>query len=173
MPRSERVVVHLPRERLQAAYRVERDSGVRERLLAILHIYDGRSVGEDAARSVRRCEKTVRNWLKRWNEYGYDGLKPGFTGGPRPKLSHIEWDRMAEEVEGRAMTIRDVTVYVKTSRGVEYAYKTVLEILRKKRGRYRKPYIKDKRRPENAEETIKKGQRNPLKAKRPDHRIRR
>ncbi len=157
MSRRAKVVRHLPRERLQAMHRTEKDPRVKERLLAILHIYDGRTVG-DTAESVKRCEKSVRNWLKRWNRHGYDGLKPDFTGGPKPKVSYSEWDRIVEEIEGKAMTLKDVAVYVKTTRGVEYAYKTVWEILRKKKGvKYGKPYIRNKRRPDDAEDILKEG----------------
>lgn len=55
------------------------------------------------------------------------------------------------------MTIKEVTVYVKTTRGVECAYKTVWTILRKKKKvKYGKPYIQNSKRPENAEEILKK-----------------
>lgn len=156
MHRRAKIIKHLTREELQAKYRVEKNPRVKERLLAILHIYDGKTI-KDAAKAVGRCEKSIKNWLKRWNEKGYEGLKPHFTGGPKPKLSYSEWDKIIREIEGKAMTLKDVVVYVKTTRGVEYAYKTVWEILRKKKGvKYGKPYIRDERRPEDAEEILKK-----------------
>ena len=48
--------------------------------------------------------------------------------GRKPKISSEEWDKILKEIEGKAMTLKEVTVYVKTTRGVEYAYKTVWTI---------------------------------------------
>jgi len=47
-------------------------------------------------------------------------------------------------------------IYVKDTRGILYSYKTVWYILRKKKKmKYGKPYIMNKKRPENAEEISK------------------
>jgi len=55
------------------------------------------------------------------------------------------------------MTISDVVDYVKTTRGVEYSYKRVWTILRKKKKvRYGKPYIQNQKRPDSAELDLKK-----------------
>jgi len=35
--------------------------------------------------------------------------------------------KFSKKIEGRAMTLKEVTVYVKTTRGVEYAYKISLD----------------------------------------------
>lgn len=156
MSRRVTLVRHISREELEARCRSEKDARVKERALAILRIYDG-DTEEDAARSMARCEKSVRNWLKRWNERGYQGLAPEFDGGPKPRIDSSEWDRIVEEVEGKGMTIRDVAVYVKDTRGVNYSYKTVWEILRKeKKVRYGKAYKMNAKRPPDAEGILKK-----------------
>ena len=65
---------------------------------------------------------------------------------------------MLREIEAKGMTVRDFMVYVNTSRGVEYGYKTTWWVLRKKmRARYGKPYMQEERRPSDAEEILKKG----------------
>ena len=69
---------------------------------------------------------------------GYDGLAPEFDGGPKPRIDGSEWDKVVDEIEGKGMTLRDVQVYVKDTRGVHYAYKTVWKVLRKER--YGKAY---------------------------------
>ena len=62
------------------------------------------------------------------------------------------------------MTIRDVAVYVRRTRGVEYAYKTVWWILRRKRRvKYGKPYVRSLKRAENAEDLLKKGLMKPYR----------
>jgi len=157
MPRKPKVIKHLTKEELEERYRKEKDSTIKERLLAILLLYDGKNIYE-VAEIIRRSERTIKEWLKRWNERGYEGILPETSKrGRKPKISNEEWDKILKEIEGKGMTIKEVTVYVKTTRGVEYAYKTVWTILRKKKKvRYGKPYIQNSKRPENAEEILKK-----------------
>jgi putative transposase len=156
MSRRITLVRHMSREDLESRCRSEKDARVKERALAILRLYNG-TTEEETARSVARCEKSVRNWLKRWNERGYEGLAPEFDGGPKPRIDDDEWDRIVEEIEGKGMTIHDVAVYVKDTRGVHYAYKTVLEVLRKdKKVRYGKAYKMNAKRPPDAEGILKK-----------------
>lgn len=157
MSRTPTLVRHIPRDELEARCRREKDARVKERALAVLQLYDGRREA-DVARSVGRSEKSVRNWLRRWNEDGYDdGLVPDFTGGPKPRMESSEWDKIVKEIENKGMTIKDVAVYVKDTRGVHYAYKTVWKALRKQRKvRYGKAYKMNARRPADAEGILKK-----------------
>ena len=157
MPRKPKVIKHLTKEELEKKYIKEKDSKIKERLLAILLLYDGKNIYE-VAEIIRRSERTIKEWLKRWNKEGYEGILPKVSRrGRKPKISSEEWDKILKEIEGKGMTIKEVTVYVKTTRGVEYAYKTVWTILRKKKKvKYGKPYIQNSKRPENAEEILKK-----------------
>jgi len=157
MPRKPKVIKHLTKEELEEKYRKEKDSTIRERLLAILLLYDGRNIYE-VAEILRRSERTIKEWLRRWNNEGHEGILPRKSKrGRKPKLTDEEWDKILKEIEGKGMTLKEVTVYVKTTRGVEYAYKTVWSILRKKKKvKYGKPYIQNSKRPENAEEILKK-----------------
>ena len=153
MSRRITLVRHISREELESRCRKEKDARVKERALAILRLYDG-VTEEETARSVARCEKSVRNWLTRWNERGYDGLAPEFDGGPKPRMAASEWDKIVSEIEG---TIKDVAGYVRDTRGGHYAYKTVWEVLRKeKKVRYGKAYRLNAKRPDAAEEILKK-----------------
>ena len=131
MPRKPKVIKHIPKEELEEKYRKEKDPVVKERLLAVLLLYDGKNIYE-VAEILRKCERTIKEWLSRWNKERYEGLFPRKGRGRKPLLPDSEWDKILKEIEGR-MTIKDVTVYVKTTRGVEYAYKTVWKILRKKK----------------------------------------
>jgi transposase len=156
MPRRLNLVRHLPREELEGSYRREKDSRLKERLQAILLLHDGKKT-EDVADIVRRARSTIENWIAAWNEDGFDGLVPNFTGGPKPRIGDGEWDKIVREIDNKGMTIRDVAVYVKDTRGVNYAYKTVWKVLRKeKRVRYGKAYRMNTKRPPDAEEILKK-----------------
>ncbi len=154
------LTMHVSLDELRSHYRNEKDSRVKERLLAILHLYEGKMVKE-VSMVVKRSVRSIERWVREWNEKGYDGLTPRFTGGPKPKLADSEWDKIVKEIENRGMTLKDVTVYVKDTRGVHYGYKGVWEVLRRKRHiPYGKPYKMNRKRPENAEEILKRGSTN-------------
>jgi putative transposase len=157
MPRKLNLVKHLTRGELEDRYRREKkDVRLKERLQAILLLYDGKRT-EDVAGIVRRARSTIENWIGAWNERGVDGLIPNFTGGPKPRMADSEWDKIVREIEGKGMTLRDVEVYVKDTRGVHYAYKTVWKALRKERKvRYGKAYKMNAKRPQDAEGILKK-----------------
>ncbi len=126
---------HFTKEELEEKYRKERNPRIKEKLLAILLLYDGKNIYE-VGEIIRRSERAIKEWLKRWNREGYGGIMPETSKrGRKPRISSEEWykkDKILMEIEGKAMTLKEVTVYVKTTRGVEYAYKTVWATLRKK-----------------------------------------
>ena len=128
----------LTKEELEEKYRKERDPTIKEKLLAILLLYDGKNIYE-VSEIIKRSERRVKEWLKRWKKERYEGIMPETRKrGRKPKISSEEWDKILKEIEGKAMTLKEVTVYVKR-RSVEYAYKTVWTILRgKKKVRYGK-----------------------------------
>lgn len=87
-----------------------------------------------------------------------EGLKPHNTGGPKPKVSPGEWDKIISEIKDKGMTISDVTAYVNKTRGVSYKYCGVWHNLRRKRHvKYGKPYKINDKRPNDAEAILKKG----------------
>jgi len=157
MPARPNITWHMTKEELEERYRKEVSPRTKERLLAMLLLHDGKKVSE-VSRIVRRSIRTIEDWISRWNRQGCNGLVPNFTGGPKSKIADSEWENVVKEIENKGMTIRDVVVYVKNTRRVEYAYKTVWRILRKeKKVRYGKPYKMNMKRPVDAEGILKKG----------------
>ena len=61
------------KEELEERYRKERYPRVKERLLAILFLYDGKNIYE-VSEIIRRPERRVKEWLKRWNRKCYEGI---------------------------------------------------------------------------------------------------
>jgi len=152
--------VHLTRQvsldELRGRYRNEKNSRVKERLLAILHLYEGKMV-KDVSKIVKRSERSIERWVAEWNGSGYEGLTPRFTGGPKPKLEESEWDKIVKEIENKGMTLKEVQVYVRDTRGVSYGYKGIWEALRRKRHvPYGKAYKMNAKRPPDAEGILKK-----------------
>ena len=54
------------------------------------------------AEIIRRSERTIIEWLKRWNKEGYEGILKTSKRGRKPK-SDSEWDKI-KEIEGKGMT---------------------------------------------------------------------
>lgn len=156
MPRKPRVLRHLPKDDLERIYRYETNHRIKERLLAILLLYDNKNIYE-VSEILRRSERTIKEWSSRWNKSGYDGLVPKKGGGGPSKMPYDVWDDILREIEGKGMTISDVVDYIKTTRSVEYSYKRVWYVLRKQKNvKYGKPYIQNQKRPYNAESDLKK-----------------
>ena len=84
MPRKLNLVKHLTKEDLEGRYRREKDSRVKERLQAILLLYEGKKT-TDVAGIARRSRSTIENWISAWNERGVDGLVPRVHGRARSR----------------------------------------------------------------------------------------
>lgn len=161
MTRKTSIIRHIPEAELEQLYREEKNSRIKERLQTILLLYRGYRADE-TAEILRRGYATVRRWKDAWNKGGYEGLKPNFTGGYKPMISSSVWDEIIEEIKDKSMTLKDVQVYVNTKYGTNYAYTSVWNWVRKKKKvPYGKPYPRDIRRPEDAEEILKKTSAKP------------
>lgn len=119
-------------DELEGLYLGERDVRIRERLHAVLLLYRGCEL-KDVAGILRRGEASVRRWKNAWNAGGLEALKPDFKGGHQPRVSSSTWDRIIEEARDKAMTLRDVQVYVNTEYGANYCYGAVWKWVRKKK----------------------------------------
>lgn len=157
MSKKIKLIRSIPIDELIELYKKETNARIKQRLWAIVHLYEGKT-GLEIAKLLKTSYSSIRRWVKRWNKKGYDGLIPNFTGGPKPKITSNEWDKILGEIENKGMTLKDVGVYVKTKHGVDYNYNSVWYWVRKKKkAHYGKPYLEDERRPKDAEEIFKKG----------------
>lgn len=145
-----------PKDALEKLYKGEPDPRMKERLLAILHMYEGQSA-EKISAFIKRSPTIIRAWRSRWNEAGYQGLKPNFKGGPKPKLSVADWDDIAKYIENKGMSLLDVSTYILETYQVEYSYDMVWRELRGKRNiPYGKPFKINDRMPDDATEQLQK-----------------
>jgi putative transposase len=134
----------------------EKSVRVLERLYFIRFLYKGDTVKE-ACGKVNITEPTGYNWLDSWNNQGYVGLLPKFSGGPKPKLENTEREELKRIlVEKDAWTLKEVRALIKEKFGVEYSEMQVWRILTSWNMHHAKPYTLDKRRPEDAETNLKK-----------------
>ena len=119
-------------------------------------MYNGDLVSE-ACQKLNRAEPTGYRWLASWNKEGYKGLVPKFTGGPKLKLGEAEREELKIMLsEKDAWTLKEICKLIKEKFKVEYSESQVGRILKSWHMHHAKPYVKDKRRPDDAETILKK-----------------
>ena len=134
----------------------EKSVRVLERLYFLRFLYKGDTIKE-ACEKVNITEPTGYSWLDLWNNKGYSGLVPNFSGGPKPKLGEAEREKLKQMLsEKDAWTLREVRVLIKDKFGVDYSEMQVWRILTSWNMHHAKPYVLDKRRPDDAEAILKK-----------------
>ncbi len=135
----------------------EKSVRVLERLYFIKFLYKGDKIKE-ACEKVNISEPTGYGWLKSWNDNGgYPGLVPNFSGGPKPKLGDAEKEKLKRMLTAKeSWTTREARVLIKDEFGIEYSEMQVWRILTNWNMHHAKPYVLDKRRPDDAEKILKK-----------------
>ena len=134
----------------------EKDVKVLNRLHFMNYMYSGCSVPE-ASEKLGITKQTGYIWLERWNEDGYEGLIPRFAGGRPSKLTDTDKNQLKEILKERDnWTTKEVEKLIEDRFSVEYSLKQVTIILRKLGLKFAKPYTHDYRKPEDAEEQLKK-----------------
>ena len=134
---------------------LERSTRVLKRLLFIRYRYDGDSVEEAAAR-IGITKMMGYQWQDRWNRDGYKGLIPRYARKGPSKLSPEQKDQLRNMLKEGSYTTPQVRTLIREKFGVNYSMKQVLVILSKFRMHHAKPYVHDKRRPNDAESILKK-----------------
>jgi putative transposase len=159
MARSEEIVIerHMTVEDLTRQIRsLEKDAKVLKRLYFIKYRYEGFSVQESAER-VGTSKQIGYGWQDRWNSEGYEGLRPKYAGGRPSKLSDEQKEILKSTLYKKDdWTTEEVRKLIFEDFGVTYSTKRVREILKGFGMKHGKPYYHDYRRPENAEERLKK-----------------
>jgi putative transposase len=151
------IIKHVSLEELNKIIKKEEKSvRVLERLYFVKFIYKGDTIKE-ACQKVNISEPTGYSWLDSWNKQGYKGLVPNFSGGPKPKVGETEREELKRMLgEKDAWTLREVRELIKEKFNVEYSEMQVWRILTSWNMHHAKPYILDKRRPDDAETILKK-----------------
>lgn len=148
---------HLSSEELLKRIKsLEKDTRVLQRLYFVKHRYEGASVAE-SAKLVGTSKPVAYQWQERWNKDGYDGLIPRFAGGCPSKLLDEQKEELEEILHQRDdWSTKEVKELIFNRFNVTYTGKQILEILKKFGMHHAKPYSHDYRRPEDAENRLKK-----------------
>lgn len=160
-PESIAIIRHITTEELKKRIKsLEKDVKVLQRLYFIKYRYEGLSV-EESAEKVGISKPVAYIWQNRWNQEGYNGLRPKFAGGKPSKLSDTQREQLKEMLKGRDdWATEDVRELVFKEFGVEYTPKQIRIILRNFGMKLAKPFSHDYRKPENAEKLLKKTPRD-------------
>jgi len=134
----------------------EKNSETRDRIRGIILLKKGHRL-QEIANIMGVNRRTVYNWRRRYEEEGIEGLKTREKPGRKRKLSDEDMERLKDLLKQKDYwTTRGVRNLIKIEFGIEYTLRHVARILRKLGMKYQKPYVNDYRRPENAEEILKK-----------------
>jgi transposase len=114
---------------------------------------------KDAAEFLKISERTGHNWLKRYNNEGLNGLIPNFGGGRPSYLTKEELNELYLILKDKNAnyTIKNVKKLIFEKFGIDYSYKQVWFITRKKLGlNYGKPSPESPDRTPNRKKVFKK-----------------
>jgi transposase len=147
-------------EEISSLIRRENNSRVLKRLYFVKFRFLGDSV-EEAATKVGVTKKTGYYWQDYWNKGGYAALIPNFGGGRKSKLTDEQIKELRTLLENKDYwTTREVLELIREKYCVEYSQKQIGVILHSFDMYHSKPYVLDYRRPQNAEEILKKANRS-------------
>ncbi len=157
--RTREVVKHLSHSDLDLAIKREKTRArIVPRLIFIRMLYGRMSV--PAASSEMNIPKRLGYiWLDRWNTSGLEGLIPIFSPGGPTKISSDQLKELKECLSTGSWTTGQVRNLIMEKFGVEYSSRQVARILKGLHMNHAKPYPHDHRRPEDAEERLKKTDR--------------
>ncbi|MDR1404471.1 MAG: transposase [Candidatus Methanoplasma sp.] len=159
-PEAIGIIKHMPMEELNKALgeterTAARASRVRQRLTFIRMRYLGYSVPE-AAKVNGMTAQTGYNIQELWNSGGPETIEPRFGGGRPSRLTAEQKDGLKEMLRLQPMETSDVRLLIIEEYGIEYSMKQVHVILTKMGMHHAKPYPRDHRRPDDAEDILKK-----------------
>lgn len=155
------IIRHIPASILKKKIKhQETEVKVLTRLFFIKMRYDGFTV-QEAADKVGISVATGYLWQDHWNKNGYEGLIPKFAGGRPPKLSAEDKEKLKEYLnEKDHWSVKEVKNLIFIKFGVTYSDDQIRRILKSFEMFFWKPYPRDYRRPDNAEEILKKTSKN-------------
>jgi len=139
---------HITAEELQKKIKsLEKDVKVLQRLYFIKYRF----------KRVEISKPVAYIWQERWNKEGYEGLKPKFAGGKPSKLSDDQKEQLKKILNKRDdWTSEEIKKLISDEFMVEYSLKQIRVILRQFGMKLAKPFPHDYRKPDDAEDILKK-----------------
>ena len=146
--------MHLSLEDLKSCIKGEKNPRLLRRLYFIRWLYAGLGV-EEACEMVCVSKDSGYRWLKEWNKKGLDGLHDSGGGGRPPKLDKKEKQKLKRLLDGKDCWLTgEIRALIQKVFNVTYSVSSIHRILRGLEMHYAKPYCRDYRRPEDAEDQL-------------------
>ena len=144
---------------LKELVRKEKNPKLRDRFRAIL-LLKKKYKHHEIAEILGVTERTICNWKKRHNQGGYERLKTKSIPGRNTTLSKKDMKKLKALLKERDYwATKEVRELIKKEFDVEFTLRHIPRLLRKLGMMYQKPYVNDYRRPDDAEEILKKDYR--------------
>jgi transposase len=86
-------------DELRKLYKREKSPRVQKRLLAVKMMIEEDISSYDVARRMSVSPTSVRDWVSRYNQGGYEALEERAIGGSKPRVTDEEFVRVIEEIE--------------------------------------------------------------------------
>ena len=151
-----RIERKMPEDDLKRLIRsLERSTKMLKRLLFIRYRYDGDSV-ETASKRIGITKMMGYLWQERWNRDGYKGLIPRYARKGPSKMTLEQKTELKERLKNGQYTTPQVREIIRNEYGIEYTMTQVWVILKGMGMRHANPYPHDHRRPDDAENILKK-----------------
>ena len=116
-------------ETLEEDYRQEKDPKVRERLLMVMGVLDGKTTRRVAA-DLRCPQPNIVYWKRRFEKEGLEGLKDKPRSGRPPKVASWKLTRIKTLIEKKqCWTATEVTQLIHEKTGVRYSLMHVTRLL--------------------------------------------
>ena len=155
---QKRVENHLSKNELESIIRdLKNNCRAYKRFVFIIAVLDGKKVSE-ACDFLKISEPTGHRWLDNYNEKGPDGLHPNYQNcGRHSSLSDEQKEELSRIIENEEyLTVQRAHEVIKTRYDVDYSFQNVKNILKQLGYNKGKPFQKFSKKPENAEEMLKK-----------------
>lgn len=118
------------REELERACREEKDRKVRNRMLAVRMVLVHNLSVEETTDYLMQCPNWVRNWLRRYDEGGPDGLRDLPRSGRPRRIPSDTVDGIVARVAGSGITPKGLQRIMHEETGVKLHITYVRKIMR-------------------------------------------
>ena len=155
-PEKYHVEQSIPLEQLDWHIRIEKNTKVQQKLYFIRFRYLGDSI-EEATSRLEVTKRIGYYWQSKWNQEGYKDLLHKSGAGRPSKLNFEEMLKLKTILENIDFwTTEEVKDLIRNEFDIDYCLNSIRKLLRKIGMKHNIPYCLDYRRPENAEEILKK-----------------